>query len=97
MTLKQLGKLDHEVKEKRKASNMIDGTVLTQESWDRLVGYAALGIQLVGSDVKFEYETTKVRTRPGFVKKLWWGSGVGSLFAQNRESPIRRAFTSYAK
>ena len=76
---------------------MIDDTVLTQESWDRLVGYAALGIQLVGSDVKFERETTKVRTSPGFVKKLWWGSRVGSLFAQNRESPIGRAFTSYAK
>jgi hypothetical protein len=97
MTLKQLGKLDHEVKEKRKASNMIDGTVLTQESWDRLVGYAALGIQWVGPALKFEYETTKVRTRPGFVKKLWRRSGVRSLFAQNRESLIRRAFTSYAK
>jgi hypothetical protein len=97
MTLKQLGKLDHEVKEKRKASNMIDGTVLTQESWDRLVGYAALGIQWIGSDVKFEHETTKVRTRQGFVKKLWWGSGIRSLFGQNRESPIGRAFTSYAK
>jgi hypothetical protein len=97
MTLKQLGELDHEVKEERKASDMIDGTVLTQESWDRLVGYAALGIQWVGSDVKFEHETVKVRTRPGFVKKLWWGSGVPSLFAQNRESPIRPAFSSYAK
>jgi len=75
MTLKQLGQLNHEVKEERKAQNMIDGTLLTEESWDRLVGYAALGIQWVGADVKFEHERMKVRTRPGFVKKLWWGSG----------------------